>query len=65
MYIHPLKVWDRYSPQMFLPHLVSGHEWAPLFSSSEAAAVSSGARGFRAPRREAGSSRHGTAYMPG
>lgn len=49
MYIHPLKVWDRYSPQMFLPHLVSGHEWAPLFSSSEAAAVSTGARGFRAP----------------
>ncbi len=51
MYIHPLKVWDRYSPQMFLPHLVSGSEWSPLFSSSEAAAVSTGARGSRAPER--------------
>jgi len=39
-YIHPLKVWDRYSPQMFIPHIVSGEKWLPVFDSGEAAAVS-------------------------
>ncbi len=40
-YVHPLKVLGRYSPQMFLPHRVSGTGWTPLFQSGEAAAVSS------------------------
>jgi pyruvate,water dikinase len=44
LYIHPLKVWDRYSPQMFLPHLASGDEWSPVFQSGDAAAVSASAR---------------------
>jgi len=44
MYIHPLKVWDRYSPQMFLPHMISGRTWQPIFQSGEAAALSSSAR---------------------
>ena len=39
LYLHPLKVWDRYSPQMFLPHEMSGSEWTPVFGSGEAAAV--------------------------
>ena len=39
MHIHPIKVWDRYSPQMFLPHLVAGENWLPLSHSSEAAEV--------------------------
>jgi len=39
MHIHPIKVWDRYSPQMFLPHLVAGDNWAPLSHSHEAAEV--------------------------
>ena len=39
MYVHPLKVWDRYSPQMFLPHLVSGSYWPAVSQSGEAAAV--------------------------
>ena len=39
MYLHPLKVWDRYSPQMFLPHMMSGTAWVPVFHSGEAAAV--------------------------
>lgn len=43
-YIHPLKVWDRYSPQMFLPHEVSGPQWLPVFHSGDAAAVSGSAR---------------------
>ncbi len=39
MHIHPIKVWDRYSPQMFLPHLVDGENWLPLSHSGEAAEV--------------------------
>jgi pyruvate,water dikinase len=40
MYLHPLKVWDRYSPKMFLPHMMSGTSWVPVFQSGDAAAVS-------------------------
>jgi len=40
-YIHPLKVWERYSAQMFLPHLITQERWVPVFQSGEAAAVSS------------------------
>jgi len=44
MYMHPLKVWDRYSPQMFLPHVLTERSWQPIFQSGEAAAVSATAR---------------------
>jgi hypothetical protein len=44
MHIHPIKVWDRYSPQMFLPHLVAGESWHPLSQSREAAEVLASAR---------------------
>ncbi len=44
MYIHPIKVWDRYSPQMFMPHLVAEGDWDPVFQSGEAAAVTGSAR---------------------
>jgi len=44
MHIHPIKVWDRYSPQMFLPHLVAGENWSPLWHSREAAEVLASAR---------------------
>ncbi len=44
MYIHPLKVWDRYSPQMFLPHSQEGQGWEPVFRSGEAADISTRAR---------------------
>ncbi len=54
MYIHPLKVWDRYSPQMFLPHIVSGEIWQPVFQSGEAATISATAR--KHPLRVDGSS---------
>jgi len=54
MYIHPLKVWDRYSPQMFLPHEVTEKSWQPVFQSGEAAAVSGTAR--KQPLRSAESS---------
>ena len=39
-YLHPLKVYNRYSPQMFLPHVMSGGKWDPVFNSGDAAAVS-------------------------
>jgi pyruvate,water dikinase len=44
MYVHPIKVWDRYSPQMFLPHAVSDGCWSPLAHSREAAEVLVSAR---------------------
>jgi len=36
-YVHPLKVWRRYSPTMFLPHLQQGEEFSPIISSIDAA----------------------------
>ncbi|MDD3087486.1 MAG: PEP/pyruvate-binding domain-containing protein [Candidatus Omnitrophica bacterium] len=36
-YIHPLKVWNRYSPTMFLPHLRKGDECIPITDSVNAA----------------------------
>ncbi|MHB1000321.1 MAG: PEP/pyruvate-binding domain-containing protein [Armatimonadota bacterium] len=44
MYMHPLKVWDRYSPSMFLPHEVTDDGWEPVFHSGDAAMVSGTAR---------------------
>lgn len=35
-YVHPLKVWNRYSPTMFLPHLREGKEFLPITGSVEA-----------------------------
>ncbi len=37
-YLHPLKVWQRYSPSMFLPHRFEGPELLPLTDSGGAAA---------------------------
>lgn len=36
-YVHPLKVWNRYSPTMFFPHLIRGQEAVCITASSEAA----------------------------
>jgi hypothetical protein len=35
-YIHPLKVWKRYSPTMFLPHLQQEEKFVPITSSVDA-----------------------------
>ncbi|MBM4285011.1 MAG: phosphoenolpyruvate synthase [Deltaproteobacteria bacterium] len=40
LYIHPLKVWDRYSSQMFLPHLFSNGFLTPVSVSGDASAIS-------------------------
>ncbi|MDF2539607.1 MAG: pyruvate kinase [Herbinix sp.] len=37
IYIHPLKVWQRYSPTMFFPHLINGQEASCITASTEAA----------------------------
>lgn len=39
IYIHPLKVWERYSPTMFFPHLMDGDEAVSITSSVDAAAI--------------------------
>jgi len=38
-YVHPLRVWGRYTPQMFMPHLVTEERWVPVSQSGQAAAV--------------------------
>ncbi len=32
-YVHPLKVWNRYSPTMFLPHVQQEEKFSPVMSS--------------------------------
>ena len=36
-YVHPLKVWQRYSPTMFLPHLLKEQEAVSITASAETA----------------------------
>ncbi len=36
-YVHPLKVWERYSPTMFFPNLIDGDEAVCITASAEAA----------------------------
>ena len=38
-YIQPLKVWERYSQQMFLPHLITPEGWEPVSRSGDAARI--------------------------
>ena len=38
-YIQPLKVWDRYSPHMFLPHRITADGWEPVLRSGDAATI--------------------------
>ena len=35
VYVHPLKVWKRYSPTMFLPHKDGGEDFVPITNSVE------------------------------
>ncbi len=37
LYVHPLKVWNRYSPTMFFPHLLNDNELKPITNSVDAA----------------------------
>jgi hypothetical protein len=38
-YVHPLKVWNRYSPTMFLPHQKIGEKFVPITDSANAAQI--------------------------
>jgi hypothetical protein len=38
-YVHPIKVWNRYSSTMFLPHVRKGDQYVPIASSVETAKV--------------------------
>lgn len=38
-YVHPLKVWKRYSPTMFLPHLQQNGKFTPIISSIDASSL--------------------------
>ena len=38
-YVHPLKVWKRYSPTMFLPHLQHPDAFTPVISSVDASRI--------------------------
>lgn len=50
LYIHPLKVAERYGPELFLPHLARGARWLPVTQSGLAAAAAAQA-GRHALRR--------------
>lgn len=44
-YFHALKVWDRYSTEMFLPHIITeDYQVLPIFHSGEAARAALGVR---------------------
>jgi hypothetical protein len=36
LYVHPLKAWQRYSPTMFLPHMMDQDEFVPIMNSADA-----------------------------
>ncbi len=42
IYIHPLKVWQRYSSTMFIPHLIQGEEAICITASAQATELFSG-----------------------
>ncbi|MEW6238008.1 MAG: PEP/pyruvate-binding domain-containing protein [Candidatus Omnitrophota bacterium] len=42
--LHALKVWNRYSMQMFLPHIITENEIIPVFQSGAAAEITAIAR---------------------
>ncbi|MGV8058525.1 MAG: PEP/pyruvate-binding domain-containing protein [Smithellaceae bacterium] len=35
--VHPLKVWQRYTPTMFLPHIMEKGKFVPILNSADAA----------------------------
>jgi hypothetical protein len=39
LYLHPLKVWQRYSPTMFLPHRHEAGQFIPITASCEATSL--------------------------
>lgn len=54
LYVHPLKVWQRYSPTMFLPHVRRDGVFTPVANSFDATTLLTSTRGARldAARRQ-------------
>lgn len=52
-FVHPVKVWNRYSPTMFLPHIQKGDQFTPLTNSVDVAKLFSflGTQGAKSARR--------------
>ena len=54
MHVHPIKVWQRHSPTMFLPHAQNGENFLPVTGSFEATELLSSIsrRGAESGRRQ-------------
>jgi hypothetical protein len=54
VHVHPIKVWQRHSPTMFLPHARSGEDFLPVTGSFEATELLSSIsrRGSESGRRQ-------------
>ncbi|MDD5757374.1 MAG: phosphoenolpyruvate synthase, partial [bacterium] len=52
-FVHPVKVWNRYSPTMFLPHIQKKEQFTPLTNSVDVAKLFSflGTQGAKSARR--------------
>ncbi len=52
-YVHPLKVWNRYSPTMFLPHVQQEEKFSPVMSSLDSTRLFShiSEKGLKGPVR--------------
>ena len=52
-YVHPLKVWNRYSPTMFLPHVQQEENFSPVMSSLDSTRLFShiSEKGLKGPVR--------------
>ncbi len=37
--VHPLKAWKRYTPTMFLPHILEDEKFVPILNSADAASI--------------------------
>ncbi len=37
--VHPLKAWKRYTPTMYLPHVMEGDKFVPILNSADAASI--------------------------
>jgi hypothetical protein len=54
LHVHPIKVWQRHSPTMFLPHVQRGEDFLPISGSFEATELLSSIsrRGTESGRRQ-------------
>lgn len=54
LYIHPIKVWNRYSPSMFLPHINRDGKFIPIANSIDTARLFSKtfSRGAKSAKRK-------------